>query len=117
MSSLGPIGLAASGERRSGYFTFAADPGLAKYSWPFFSITGRRDGPTFLITAGIHAAEYTGIDAAIRLRNLLNPAQVRGHVVIITLVARPGSYSRSICANPGDKDNRIRVSPGRASAT
>src|SRR5437868_13046922 len=44
MSSLGPIGLAASGQRRSGYFTFAADPGLAKYSWPFFSITGRLDG-------------------------------------------------------------------------
>src|SRR5205823_6937392 len=105
MSSLGPIGLAASGERRSGYFTFAADPGLAKYSWPFFSITGRRDGPLFLITAGIHAAEYTGIDAAIRLGNLLDPAQVRGHVVIIPLLNRPGFYERSIYVNPEDNDN------------
>src|SRR5438132_3394466 len=113
MSSLGPIGLAASGERRSGYFTFAADPGLAKYSWPFFSITGRRDGPLFLITAGIHAAEYTGIDAAIRLGNLLNPAQVRGHVVIIPLLNRPGFYERSIYVNPEDNDNLNRVFPGR----
>src|SRR2546421_4976052 len=117
MSSLGPIPLAASGERKSGYFTFATDPGLAKYSWPFFSITGRRDGPTFLITAGIHAAEYTGIDAAIRLGNLLNPAQVRGHVVIIPLLNRPGFYERSIYVNPEDNDNMNRVFPGRPDGT
>src|SRR5947208_16433591 len=96
MSSLGPIGLAASGERRSGYFTFAADPGLAKYSWPFFSITGRRDGPLFLITAGIHAPEYTGIDAAIRLGNLRDPAQVRRHLVIIALLNPPRVSERSL---------------------
>src|SRR5881398_287587 len=117
MSSLGPIGLAASGERRSGYFTFAADPGLAKYSWPFFSITGRRDGPLFLITAGIHAAEYTGIDAAIRLGNLLDPAQVRGHVVIIPLLNRPGFYERSIYVNPEDNDNLNRLFPGDPKGT
>src|SRR2546428_6897563 len=117
MSSLGPIPLAASGERKTGYFTFAADPGLAKYSWPFFSITGRRDGPTFLITAGIHAAEYTGIDAAIRLGRLLDPAQVRGHVVIIPLLNRPGFYERSIYVNPEDNDNMTRVFPGRPDGT
>lgn len=117
MSSLGPIALAASGERRSGYFTFAADPGLAKYSWPFFSITGRRDGPLFLITAGIHAAEYTGIDAAIRLGHLLDPAQVRGRVAIIPLLNRPGFYERSIYVNPEDNDNMNRVFPGRPDGT
>ena len=117
MSSLGPIPLAASGERKTGYFTFAADPGLAKYSWPFFSITGRRDGPTFLITAGIHAAEYTGIDAAIRLGHLVDPAQVRGHVVIIPLLNRPGFYERSIYVNPEDNDNMNRVFPGRPDGT
>src|SRR5205814_1893929 len=117
ISSPGPIGFAASGERRSGYFTFAADPGLAKYSWPFFSITGRRDGPLFLITAGIHAAEYTGIDAAIRLGNLLDPAQVRGHVVIIPLLNRPGFYERSIYVNPEDNDNMNRVFPGSPDGT
>src|SRR2546425_1261133 len=117
MSSLGPIPLAASGERKSGYFTFAADPGLAKYSWPFFSITGRRDGPTFLITAGIHAAEYTGIDAAIRLGHLLDPAYIRGRVVIVPLLNRPGFYERSIYVNPEDNDNMNRVFPGRPDGT
>lgn len=117
MSDLGPITLAAPGERRSGYFTFAADPALAKYDWPFFSITGRGAGPTFLVTAGIHAAEYTGIDAAIRLGNLLDPAQLRGSVVIIPLLNRPGFYERSIYVNPVDNDNMNRVFPGRLDGT
>ena len=116
-TELGPISVAAPGERRSGYFTFAAEPALAKYKWPFFSLTGRRSGPTFLITAGIHAAEYTGIDAAIRLGSLIDPADVRGRVVIIPLLNRPGFYERSIYTNPEDNDNMNRVFPGRADGT
>src|SRR2546422_2985916 len=117
MSSLGPIPLAASGERRSGYFTFAADPGLAKYSWPSCGFGGGREGPPFLITAGIHAAEYTGIDAAIRLGRILEPSRVAGRVVIIPLLNRPGFYERSIYVNPEDNDNMNRVFPGRPDGT
>jgi predicted deacylase len=117
VNSLGPIPLASAGERRTGYFTFAADPTLARYAWPFFSITGNNEGPTFLLTAGIHAAEYTGIDAAIRLGHLLEPAHVRGRVVIIPLLNRPGFYERSIYVNPEDNDNMNRVFPGRPDGT
>src|SRR5256886_2056075 len=117
ITNLGPITVAPPGERRSGYFTFTRDPALAKYSWPFFSITGRREGPTFLITAGIHAAEYTGIDAAMRLGRLLDPGQLRGRVVIIPLLNRPGFYERSIYVNPEDNDNMNRVFPGRPDGT
>ena len=73
--SLGPIPLPETGQKQSGYFTFEADPQLARYQWPFFSIVGAHPGQTFLITAGIHAAEYTGIEAAIRLGRLLDPAE------------------------------------------
>ncbi|TMC30307.1 MAG: hypothetical protein E6J27_03605 [Chloroflexi bacterium] len=117
ITDLGPITVAPPGERRSGYFTFTRDPALAKYSWPFFSITGRREGPTFLITAGIHAAEYTGIDAAMRLGRMLDPGQLRGRVLIIPLLNRPGFYERSIYVNPEDNDNMNRVFPGRPDGT
>lgn len=117
MSMLGPIAIPGAGQRRSGYFTFADEPALAKYRWPFFGIGGRRDGPTFLITAGIHAAEYTGIDAAIRLGHLLDPERVRGRIVIIPLLNRPGFYERSVYVNPEDNDNMNRVFPGRADGT
>jgi uncharacterized protein len=115
--TLGPIPLPAAGQKRSGFFTFEADPELARYTWPFFSIVGARPGPTFLITAGIHAAEYTGVEAAIRLGRLLDPAEISGTVVIIPLLNRPGFYGRSIYVNPEDNDNMNRVFPGSPDGT
>ena len=64
---IGPIPIPAAGERATGRFTFAGDAGLARYEWPYIAFAGASRGPTFLVTAGIHAAEYTGIEAAIRL--------------------------------------------------
>jgi uncharacterized protein len=115
--SLGPIPLPEAGQKRSGYFTFQADPELARYQWPFFSIVGARGGPTFLVTAGIHAAEYTGIEAAIRLGRTIDPAELTGTVVIVPLLNRPGFYERSIYVNPEDNDNMNRVFPGRPDGT
>jgi len=114
---LGPLPLPEPGQKRSGYFTFDADPALARYRWPFFSIAGARPGPTFLITAGIHAAEYTGVEAAIRLGRSIEPADVSGTVAIIPLLNRPGFYERSIYVNPEDNDNMNRVFPGRPDGT
>jgi predicted deacylase len=115
--ALGPIPLPEAGQKQSGLFTFEADPALARYQWPFFSIVGAKPGPTFLVTAGIHAAEYTGIEAAIRLGRALDPAEVSGTVVIIPLLNRPGFYERSIYVNPEDNDNMNRVFPGRPDGT
>jgi predicted deacylase len=115
--SLGPIPLPVAGQKQSGYFTFEADPALARYEWPYFSIAGAQDGPTFLVTAGIHAAEYTGIEAAIRLGRALDPAEVSGTIVIVPLLNRPGFYERSIYVNPEDNDNMNRVFPGRPDGT
>src|SRR5437868_4524618 len=74
-------------------------------------------GPTVLITAGIHAAEYTGIEAAIRLGRTISPEAVRGTIVIIPLLNRPGFYERSIYVNPEDNDNLNRLFPGKADGT
>ena len=56
---IGPIEVPAAGQRSTGTFTFAGDEGLEKYQWPYIAIAGLMAGPTVLITAGIHAAEYT----------------------------------------------------------
>jgi hypothetical protein len=117
MSAIGPIELPRAPGRRSGSFTFADDPSLAKYRWPVFAIAGAHDGPRVLITAGIHAAEYTGVEAAIRLGRSLDPAEVRGTVVIVPLLNRPGFFERSVYVNPEDNDNMNRVFPGRPDGT
>ena len=114
---LGPIELPHSGARATGLFTFEGDPGLERYQWPFIAIVGASDGPTVVITAGIHAAEYTGIEAAIRVGRALDPHQVRGRIVIIPLLNRPGFYERSIYVNPEDNDNLNRLFPGDPGGT
>jgi predicted deacylase len=114
---IGPIEIPAAGERSTGTFTFAGDPGLAKYEWPYVAIAGLMAGPTVLITAGIHAAEYTGIEAAIRLGRTIAPESVRGTILIIPLLNRPGFYERSIYVNPEDNDNLNRLFPGKADGT
>lgn len=111
-SAIGPIAIPAAGERARGQFTFAGDDGLAKYEWPYFAIAGRDSGPTVLVTAGIHAAEYTGIEAAIRIGRDVDPARVRGILLVLPLLNRPGFYERSVYVNPEDGDNLNRLFPG-----
>ena len=111
-SSIGPIAIPPAGQRVAGQFTFAGDEGLEKYQWPYFAIAGKVSGPTVLVTAGIHAAEYTGIEAATRLGRSTPPEQVRGILVVIPLLNRPGFYERSVYVNPEDGDNLNRVFPG-----
>lgn len=114
---IGPIEIPPAGERRTGTFTFAGDEGLERYEWPYIAIAGLVSGPTVLITAGIHAAEYTGIEAAIQLGRTISPDAVRGTIVIIPLLNRPGFYERSIYVNPEDNDNLNRLFPGKADGT
>ncbi|MDQ2914315.1 MAG: M14 family metallopeptidase, partial [Chloroflexota bacterium] len=114
---IGPIPVPPAGERSTGTFTFAGDEGLAKYQWPYIAIAGLMAGPTVLITAGIHAAEYTGIEAAIRLGRTITPDAVRGTILILPLLNRPGFYERSIYVNPEDGDNLNRLFPGKPDGT
>jgi predicted deacylase len=114
---IGPIEIPPAGERSTGTFTFAGDEGLAKYEWPYIAIAGLMAGPTVLITAGIHAAEYTGIEAAIRLGRTIAADAVRGTILIIPVLNRPGFYERSIYVNPEDNDNLNRLFPGKPDGT
>lgn len=114
---IGPIEIPDRTGRTSGSFTFAVDAGLARYRWPFIAIRGGDDGPRVLVTAGIHAAEYTGIEAATRLGRGIDPQEVRGTLLFIPLLNRPGFYERSIYVNPEDNDNLNRLFPGDANGT
>ena len=111
-TGVGPIPLPAAGERATGHFTFAGDAGLAKYEWPYLAISGASRGPLVLVTAGIHAAEYTGIEAAIRLGRSVDPQKLNGILLVIPVLNRPGLYERSVYVNPEDGDNLNRLFPG-----
>src|SRR5438034_6530102 len=82
------------------------------WEMPAFVIRGRQPGPTLAVTAGIHAAEYPGIASATRLAREVDPAALRGTLIVVSPVNSPGFYERSMYTNPVDGKNINRTFPG-----
>ena len=79
---------------------------------PYVLLCGRQPGKTVLITAGIHNAEYIGIQAAIELSNELRADELHGTVVILPLANRSGFEHRTMSMVFEDGRNLNRVFPG-----
>lgn len=104
------------GERRADFFTWP-DPALVGLRFPYFALRGRAAGPTVAITAGIHGGEYPGPLAAIALGRTLDPAIVRGALLILPLVNQSAFWARSAFVTPGDGLNLNRAFPGKLDGT
>ena len=79
---------------------------------PHVLLCGEQPGPTVLISAGIHNAEYVGIQAAIELSNELDVSQLRGNVILLPLANRSGFENRTMSMVYEDGKNLNRVFPG-----
>jgi predicted deacylase len=75
------------------------------YRLPTWLINGSADGPTLVVTAGVHGAEYASIAAALNLGQSLEAKDLRGKVIV---------RARSIYVCPLDGKNLNRVFPGNA---
>jgi len=84
---------------------------------PHIILSGDHDGPILLITAGIHNAEFVGIQAAIELSREIDPAELRGTVVIVPLANISGFENRTMSMVYEDGKNLNRVFPGDKSGT
>ncbi len=84
---------------------------------PLFAINGKDDGPTLVVTAGVHGAEYAGIAAALHLGQTLTPAGLHGKVIVVPIVNVSAFRARSIYVCPLDGKNLNRVFPGRPDGT
>src|SRR5579871_1988313 len=71
---------AERGEKKQGWLTIG-ETASGPLRIPLVLIHGREDGPTFCVTAGVHATEYAPIDAVMRLLQSLDPARLRGTVI------------------------------------
>ena len=107
---------AAPGQVARGFLATDVGRGVT-VRMPVVVINGKADGPVFAVTAGVHGAEYPGIEAAIRLSRTLNPAEVRGAVIVAPLVSVPAFQRRAIYVNPLDGVNFNRVCPGNPAGT
>ncbi|HUX46669.1 MAG TPA: succinylglutamate desuccinylase/aspartoacylase family protein [Desulfosporosinus sp.] len=84
---------------------------------PLVLIHGREKGPQTMIFGGVHGCEYSSIDAAIQLAQVLKPQDVRGRVAVIPVVNIEAYAARSIYVHPVDKKNLNRNFPGKATGT
>ncbi|MGI8747399.1 MAG: succinylglutamate desuccinylase/aspartoacylase family protein [Deinococcus sp.] len=75
-------------------------------------IRGARPGPTLLVTAGVHGAEYASIEAAVRVM-ATDPGELAGTLIVLPIVNPPAYRARSSYINPIDGKNLNRSFPGR----
>jgi len=84
-----------------------------KIELPLFIINGKKEGPTLVVTAGIHGTEYASIEAALRLGRTLDPNKICGKIIILPIVNMPSFRERTIYIGPYDRKNLNRVFPGK----
>lgn len=101
------------GEKVSGLLEI----GGGEFLMPTTIIHGENPGKTVLITAGIHAGEYVGIQAAVELAGEFLPEKAEGTVVIVKVICREEFECRagSICKEDGRNLNR--EFPGKKEGT
>ncbi len=82
-----------------------------------FLINGAKPGPTLVVTAGIHGAEYASAEAALRLGRALTPETLQGQVIVLPIINPTAFAARSIYITPADGKNLNRQFPGMAQGT
>lgn len=108
--------LAASpGEKRYGVNEFAVQG--QPYQLPMWLINGRAEGPTLVVTGGVHAAEYASIAATLELGRSLESGKLRGRVIVVPVMNTTAFTARSIYVCPLDGKNLNRVFPGDVHGT
>jgi hypothetical protein len=107
--------VAGPGEKRYGINEIAVQG--QPYQLPMWLINGSADGPTLVVTGGVHAAEYASIAAALDLGRALDPQRLRGRVIVVPVMNMPAFAARSIYVCPLDGKNLNRVFPGDARGT
>ena len=104
---------AAPGQRVHGFISI----GNGEFSLPATIVRGEKPGKTALITAGIHAGEYVGIQSAVELGRDLKIEKMTGTVIIVKVVAKEEFENRhgSLCRATGENLNRLF--PGKKEGT
>ncbi|HEV7705325.1 MAG TPA: succinylglutamate desuccinylase/aspartoacylase family protein [Gemmatimonadaceae bacterium] len=104
--------VAQQGERAQGWLTIG-ETSAGPLRVPLVIINGQHDGPTLCLTAGVHAAEYAPIDAAMRLIQSTQPGALRGVLIVAPVVNMRMFEHRAGFVSPLDGLNLNKIAPGR----
>ena len=107
---------ARPGERVSGFLL--VPPGVdAGTQIPVTLIHGAQPGPVLALVAGTHGYEYAPIIALQKVRGQIDPAELKGTVILVQVANLPSFLGRTIYYSPVDGKNLNRVYPGKADGT
>ena len=84
---------------------------------PVATITGSRHGPTFAVTAGMHAGEYAGMLAAQKLIQTIEPDSLSGRLIVIPVISTRAFMMRNMQLSPVDQREAHYHVPGHPRAS
>lgn len=84
---------------------------------PVWRVCGKEQGPTLVVTAGVHGCEFVGIQTARSFYEELDPSTFCGQLLILPLINQTGFYRGSKQIVPEDGENLNRVFPGSSQGT
>jgi len=85
--SVGELAVEA-GKKDRGYVSFTAGVGSI-VRIPIVIVNGLSDGPRLGIMGGVHGAEFSSVEAAIRLSRTIDPVELKGALIIFPIVNVP----------------------------
>ena len=88
-----------------------------QYDIPATVICGVEPGMTMLVTAQIHAGEYNGSAAVMRLAEALTADKLKGNLILMPCVNTSGFYQRSRRFVPEDRTDLNANYPGNPKGT
>src|SRR5947209_9490344 len=106
---------ARSGERVTGVAKVQLGDWVVEV--PIILVQGVDDGPRVAVTAGIHGAEYVGIEAARRVGMSVDPHELGGTLVVVPVANTSAFFTRSIYTSGLTGENLNRLFPGDPSGS
>lgn len=104
--------------KQAGYLRVPHSTHRSAYGWLPVPITVIRngDGPTLVISAGVHGDEYEGQIAVANLARELDAAEIRGRLILLPMLNFPAAEAGSR-VSPLDDGNLNRLYPGNPKGT
>ena len=105
------------GMKQFTYHTILNNDAL-RMEMPIGVINGANDGPTLIVTGGLFATEYSGVEAASRMYRDFDPKKISGRVIIIPVITmdafqfRSPMFNLSSGVSPRDGKSLNNVFPG-----
>jgi predicted deacylase len=99
------------GEKTAGYLPVAPRGDGTYVRLPLFAVNGVHEGPTFVVSGGVHGDEFEGPEAIRRIWRKLDPGQLRGAFVGVPVV-NVTAVEAAARKSPIDGFDMNRIFPG-----